>query len=51
LSKRPDQAYDALRQAFEAGYPPRFAQDDPDLKALWKESRFTDLTRKHAASK
>lgn len=45
LAGQPGPALDALGKALKAGYPPRFAQDDPDLKALSKDRRFEALMR------
>jgi eukaryotic-like serine/threonine-protein kinase len=43
LARQDDQAIAALRKAFKAGYPARFAQDDPDLKRLSADARFRAL--------
>jgi len=45
LAGQPGPALDALAKALKAGYPPQFAQDDPDLKALSKDRRFEALMR------
>ena len=45
LSRQDDQAIGALRKAFRAGYPARFAQDDPDLKRLVADNRFLALVQ------
>ncbi len=45
LARRDDQAIEALRKAFKAGYPARFAQDDPDLKRLGADARFRALVQ------
>jgi len=45
LAGQNDQALAALRKAFKAGYPARFAKDDPDLKRLSGDARFRELVQ------
>jgi serine/threonine protein kinase/tetratricopeptide (TPR) repeat protein len=45
LAGQPGPALDALAKSLKAGYPPPFARDDPDLKALSKDRRFESLLR------
>jgi tetratricopeptide (TPR) repeat protein len=45
LAGHDDQALVALRKALKAGYPARFAEDDPDLKRLARHSRFKSILR------
>ncbi|HEX7018710.1 MAG TPA: tetratricopeptide repeat protein [Gemmatimonadaceae bacterium] len=41
-------ALDALRKAFDAGYPAGFAKDDPDLRTLADDPAFSALLRRGA---
>jgi hypothetical protein len=45
LAGQDDAALAALRKALAAGYPARFAQDDPDWKRLAGDPRFQALVR------
>jgi hypothetical protein len=45
LARQDGEAIDALRKAFAAGYPARFAQDDPDLRRLASDPRFRRLVQ------
>ena len=45
LAGHTDQALQALRAAFKAGYPAAFSKNDPDLKSLSEDQRFRDMTR------
>jgi eukaryotic-like serine/threonine-protein kinase len=45
LAGQDDEALAALRKALTAGYPARFAQDDPDWKRLAGDPRFQALVR------
>jgi serine/threonine protein kinase/tetratricopeptide (TPR) repeat protein len=44
LAGQHEPALQALRAAFKAGYPPAFSRNDPDLKGLSADPRFTALT-------
>jgi tetratricopeptide (TPR) repeat protein len=48
LAGQDDRAIEDLRKAFRAGYPARFAQDDPDLKRLAGNARFRTLVEQSA---
>jgi serine/threonine-protein kinase len=48
LGGQDDRAIEVLQNAFKAGYPPRFAQDDPDLKQLATNARFRALVEEAA---
>jgi tetratricopeptide (TPR) repeat protein len=43
LAGHKDEALQALRKAFRAGYPAAFAKDDPDLRSLSTDPRFTAM--------
>jgi tetratricopeptide (TPR) repeat protein len=45
LAGQDNEALAALRKALNAGYPARFAQDDPDWKRLVGDSRFKALVK------
>jgi serine/threonine-protein kinase len=47
LAQQDDQAVEALRRAFKAGYPALFAEHDPDLKRLAANPRFRALVQEY----
>jgi tetratricopeptide (TPR) repeat protein len=50
LAGQDDRAIEDLRKVFKAGYPARFAQDDPDLKRLASNPRFQSLVEEATRS-
>ncbi len=48
LGGKPTEALRALRAAFERGYSPEEAQNDPELRSLQGLSEFTSLTRQYS---
>jgi serine/threonine protein kinase/tetratricopeptide (TPR) repeat protein len=46
LANNPDEAFKALREAFQKGYSPEEARNDPELKSLEGRPEFTNLLTK-----
>lgn len=51
LAGHTDEALQALRAAFKAGYPAAFSRNDPDLKSLSGDQRFRAMIESRPAAK